>query len=188
MIRIVITDKSALTALQRLHDSVTDMSPAMSDIGEYVTEMTKRRFSTSTAPDGTRWAPNSEVTIMQYINRSGGAFNYRQGRASKAGPTRKKDSLTDSGIGLLINKKPLIGRTRGSAGLMGTIHYNSGHDFVEIGSPKEYAAMQQFGGKKTVFKNLWGDIPSRKFLGVSDTDRIGILDIIAEYFDQAFKS
>lgn len=185
MIHIQITDRSALDALQRLRARAADMTPAMNDLGEYLTEMTKRRFITGIGPDGVRWAENSEVTIEQYLNHSGNTFRYRQGRPSKFGPTRKKDSLTDRGMTLLLNKKPLIGRTAGAAGLMGTIHYNSGRDFVEIGSPKEYAAMQQFGGKKSTFHHLWGDIPARQFLGISSSDRIGMLDIISDYLNQS---
>jgi phage gpG-like protein len=34
--------------------------------------------------------------------------------------------------------------------------------------------MQQFGGTKAEFPNLWGDIPPRPFLGLSIEDEIMI--------------
>jgi phage gpG-like protein len=43
-----------------------------------------------------------------------------------------------------------------------------------------YAAMQQFGGTKAEFPHLWGDIPERPFLGVSDDEK-EILEIISDY-------
>lgn len=60
-----------------------------------------------------------------------------------------------------------------------TIDYQLfGNDGVAIGSPLEYAAMMQFGGTKSEFPNLWGDIPARPFLGISDDDKTDILAII----------
>lgn len=52
---------------------------------------------------------------------------------------------------------------------------------LAVGSPMEYAAMQQFGGTKAEFPNLWGDIPARPFLGISDDDQTEILDIIQSH-------
>jgi phage virion morphogenesis protein len=69
-------------------------------------------------------------------------------------------------------------------GILGdTIDYQLfGNDSVGIGSPiEDYAAMQQFGGTKEEFTNLWGDIPARPFLGVSDDDEDEILSIIQDH-------
>lgn len=52
---------------------------------------------------------------------------------------------------------------------------------VAVGSPMEYAAMQQFGGTKSEFPNLWGDVPARPFLGLSDDDSKQILEMIHDY-------
>ncbi|MDO9141451.1 MAG: phage virion morphogenesis protein [Methylobacter sp.] len=56
-----------------------------------------------------------------------------------------------------------------------------GNDEVQIGSPMEYAAMMQFGGTKDEFPHLWGDIPARPFLGISDADKDGILAVLRDY-------
>jgi len=56
---------------------------------------------------------------------------------------------------------------------------------VMIGSPMEYAAMQQFGGTKAEFPNLWGDIPARPFLGISSQDENEILTILRNYLESA---
>jgi phage virion morphogenesis protein len=63
-----------------------------------------------------------------------------------------------------------------------TIAYQlQGGDALLIGSSMEYAAMQQFGGTKAEFPKLWGDIPARPFLGISEHDRTNILDTLADY-------
>lgn len=53
--------------------------------------------------------------------------------------------------------------------------------FVEVTTNAEYAAMMQFGGSKAAFPHLWGDIPARPFLGVSEDDRTGILATVEEW-------
>jgi phage virion morphogenesis protein len=66
------------------------------------------------------------------------------------------------------------------------IHYALiGEDTLEVGSSLPYAAMQQFGGTKSEFPWLWGDIPARPFLGISDDDKASILDEIQAHIEAA---
>jgi hypothetical protein len=43
----------------------------MAEIGETLMELTKVRFQTSTAPDGGRWAPNAQTTLLSYLSGKG---------------------------------------------------------------------------------------------------------------------
>lgn len=83
--------------------------------------------------------------------------------------------------------QPLTGRGKDSKGtLMDQINYQlSGNDTLEVGSPTVYAAMQQFGGDKARFPNLWGDVPARPFIGISDDDEHNIIDIINKHLQDA---
>lgn len=65
------------------------------------------------------------------------------------------------------------------------IFSSSGADYIEIGSNRDYAAMMQFGGTKAQFPHLWGDIPARPFLGISEEDRVNIAGQIADYMSGA---
>jgi len=56
-----------------------------------------------------------------------------------------------------------------------------GNDSVFIGSDRKQAAMMQFGGTKSEFPHLWGDIPARPFLGFSDSDIDRIKRLVADY-------
>lgn len=58
-------------------------------------------------------------------------------------------------------------------------------DTLAIVSPMEYSAMQQFGGTKAEFSNLWGDIPARPFFGISGEDSEEILDTIQSHLSAA---
>ncbi len=81
-----------------------------------------------------------------------------------------------------LDTRPLFGP---SGALSSTISYEAFADRVEWGSPMVYAAMQQFGGSKSRFPHLWGNIPARPFLGVSNEDESALLDIAAEWIERA---
>ncbi|WP_417862387.1 phage virion morphogenesis protein [Vreelandella venusta] len=59
--------------------------------------------------------------------------------------------------------------------------YSATSDSVEYGSLMVYAAMQNFGGTKAEFPHLWGDIPGREFIGMSDDDEDEVLGILADH-------
>lgn len=142
---------TALDALGELLGRLTDPTPALIEIGEYAANSTRQRFRDGTAPDGKEWAGNSQVTIDIY-----------NGMFASTGA-----------------KKPLIGETRR---LFGEISWQlDGAAAVEIGSPLPYANMQQWGGTKSQWPHLWGDIPARPYLGLSESDETAILDIVYRY-------
>lgn len=74
--------------------------------------------------------------------------------------------------------RPLFGP---SGDLSRQIFYDAGPDRVEWGSNMIYAAMMHFGGSKSAYPHLWGDIPARPFLGISDDDETGIKATIEEW-------
>lgn len=159
--------------LTRLERAGLNPRPVLLAIGERLAESTTERFQTGRAPDGTRWAPNAMSTLQNYLSRFSGSYN-RDGR------------LSSRGAGRVMGKRPLIGESRS---LSTTINYRAaGSNAVEIGSPMEYAAVQQFGAKKGSFGATrrgapipWGDIPARPFLGVSNEDWGEIEQIVDDY-------
>lgn len=154
---ITVDDAQVLAALRRLRQHSEDITPALKQIGERLVESTQDRFATSSAPDGTPWAANSAVTISRYLGLSSG--KKREARAA--------------------GKKPLVN----GGFLRDQIHFNVTGNVLEVGATMEYAAMQQFGGKKSEFPHLWGDIPARPFLGISDRDRATIEQVVTDYLD-----
>jgi len=66
-----------------------------------------------------------------------------------------------------------------------SITHNVLPDGVEIGSDVVYANMMQFGGKKTDFPWLWGDIPGRSYLGFSAGDEADVTAIIGNFWQRA---
>lgn len=65
MIEIKVDNKNVLDTLDQLSKASANPRPALLSIGEHLVESTKKRFDTSTAPDGTKWKPNSETTLKR---------------------------------------------------------------------------------------------------------------------------
>ncbi|MFG8081209.1 phage virion morphogenesis protein [Kerstersia gyiorum] len=75
---------------------------------------------------------------------------------------------------------PLVGAERNLTLRTQNIYQLEG-DALLVGNTMEYAAMQQFGGDQQDFPHLWGDIPAREFIGISDEDEEEIVEIITDH-------
>lgn len=173
-IDLQIDVKGADALLRRIQDAGQNPRPALKQISELLVDSTKKRFQTSTAPDGSQWALNTETTLTRFASRYSGSFSKRDGRLTKKGASR------------LSGKKPLVGESKQ---LSTTINARPVSDSViEIGSPAEYAAVHQFGAKKGAFGKTgrgapipWGDIPARPFLGISQEDSAMIRNVLLDF-------
>lgn len=67
---------------------------------------------------------------------------------------------------------------RDTGRLLASLNWQAVPKGVEWGSNVVYAAMMNFGGKKSQYSNLWGDIEPRTFMGINDDDASEIKRII----------
>lgn len=168
---IEVQDKAVDAALAQLQAKLGDMSPVMAALGEDMAERIKVRFGNATAPDGTRWKSNTQATLIKYLQKKGG-FSKKTGR------------IVAKGQQLAIAKKPLQGE---SGDLGRQIYSESSADHLLVGSTMIYAAMQHFGGKKSEFPKLWGDIPARPFFPVTpdgelyESETVEIVNALRQY-------
>ena len=95
---IEVKDAPVQALLQKLASRAGGLKPVFDSIGAGIIERTKRRFETSTEPDGTPWKPNSPATLAMLSGRLSG----QQSKVKKDG------SLNARGARQLANKKPLI--------------------------------------------------------------------------------
>lgn len=180
MIKVQVTDDSAIEAFNRLIAFGENPQGALAAIGEAVLmPFVRERFATSTDPYGEPWEQNSDTTLRAALHRSGKNFT-------------KKGKLSAKGAKLLAGKKPLIGE--GGPGSLGNSFAPSvrGDDTALVTSNLKYAAMQNFGGSKAEFPNLWGDIPARQFFpdqerGLPGEVQSGIKDVLREALENAVK-
>ncbi len=68
-VTITVDDAAVRAQLERLLEQVQRPTDALREIGEVLQQSTQRRFATETAPDGSRWAPNSPVTLTRKTSR-----------------------------------------------------------------------------------------------------------------------
>lgn len=165
MIHVGIADAELVAALGRLRDRLGEagMRPAQAEIGEHLTESTKQRFETSTAPDGSRWAPKARSTLERLL-------------AGTKGGVGKKGRITARGSAAMMGSKPLVD----TGELAHTIRWQPIPGGVAVGTDRLSglfaggAAVHQFGSRD-------GHIPARPFLGLSNSDRGAILEIVAQH-------
>jgi phage gpG-like protein len=181
MFEIKMDDAEVQAKLGAVKAKLGNLKPVMAEIGEELIENVKKRFETSTGPDGQAWAPNKESTLLGMLKQTKGNFKkagknaqYMGGRALSAKGSRRSGG-----------KKPLIGESKA---LSSTISYKPSADQLEIGSGLIYSRVQQQGAGKGAFGKTkrnspipWGDIPARPYLGFSDEDRSMILDVLESY-------
>jgi phage virion morphogenesis protein len=94
-IQFTVTDSELQAALGEIADRATDLTPALNDLGEYLVRKTRQRFDTSTAPDGTRWAPLAERTKKAKQRRATTGRPYRT-RANPGDILKDTFTLRDS--------------------------------------------------------------------------------------------
>jgi phage gpG-like protein len=171
--KIEVTDGEVIAAMNRLADAARNPRPALKAIGEALLVQTRRTFETSTDPWGRRWVPNAPATIAAMLAKGKGNFRKRDGKLSSKGAAR------------VTAKRPLIGESRFLSA--SSLHYAIGNNALTVGSSAIYAAIQQFGGKKSEFPHLWGDIPARPFLPVTASGELSpearrtVVDVIQEF-------
>lgn len=169
MIELEINDAQVRAAFASLQSSLTDMHPAMDEIGQTMVLSTKTRMQAGVSPDGTPFAPRSAVTLARYA-----------AEGKKYGP--KPLWLTGTMRQNVAHAATSDSVSWGSNAIQAAVmHF--GADQGEFGAavgrtkPSEKRARSQ-----DYFTPIpWGRIPARPFVGLSDQDRIDIGEIIAEW-------
>jgi phage virion morphogenesis protein len=155
MITIEIDDAQVRAVLDRLARRAANPRPALLEIGEELTESTLKRFASSTAPDGARWAPNAPSTLARWRGKGGKQPLIGEGKALST-----RINYNVSGNTLTVGS-PMI--------------YAAAQQFG--------AKRGAFGSNKRGSPIPWGDIPARPFLGLSADDRKIIERIIRDHLD-----
>jgi phage gpG-like protein len=173
-ISLTVDSRQVLEVLSRLTErfSPAGMAPVMQEIGETLAESTQQRFSTSTAPDGSRWAPLKESTVLARLAKVSGAYSKKTGKLTKKGSTARG------------GMKPLVA----TGILQDTIRYQiiNGGAGVEIGTNR-FAGEWEAGAAVHQFGSRNGKIPARPFLGLSASDEAEVLDILQRFLGQPLK-
>lgn len=147
--------------LTRAEGALTDMTPLMQDIGEFMIESTKENFRDSTSPDGIKWAAKSQATLDAYAARGD-----RVSTKPLIGPTGVLSST-------IFSEASATSVAWGSSQIQAAV--------MQLGAGKG-----AFGTASNGSKIPWGNIPARPYLGIGSEDEAGIIAIAEEYIAGAF--
>lgn len=168
MIEINITTDEISTGLARLAAGLSNMSPVMAEISDYMYDATKNRFNTGIGPDGASWAARSPVTLAAYARRG---EKYGAVPLTKMGTMKRQihkgygADFAEVGSGAVQAAVMQFGAAQGEFG-------------ARIGRTQKTDKV-----KSHDFFTLlpWGNIPARPFLGISAEDETNISEIILEW-------
>lgn len=162
--------------LTNIKTAMEDLRILYADIGEHFRLTTRERFDKQIAPDGTRWKPNADSTLLAYINKKTHGKGLSRKRTATGGRT-----LTKGGSRALAVKDILYdyGTLRDKMVIQVTQRRML---FGAHITTKDYARTQQFG--RPANKNGKGKIPARPFIGVTPNDISEIQQIILKYLSE----
>lgn len=176
---ISIDDAELRKAIDRLYDRMSDLTPAMRDIGEYMLGATRDRFDNETAPDGSKW----QALSPRYAARKVKMRNALQGILTRRGTLRDtiryKASKSDVVVG---SDRPYaaihqFGGDIQNKGGSRTLNFKVGRNGRSRFAKRSRANFQQtvnVGASSAT-------ILARPYLGVSAQDEQEILKILGDY-------
>ena len=113
------------------------------------------------------------MKIIGQTIRTSVVENFQQGGRPEAWePLSDATLLTKRGNKILVNQGF-------EGGMMGSIHPESGENWVMVGTDKKYAAIHQFGGKAGRGHKV--TIPARPFMEIQDEDWLEITEQLNDY-------
>ncbi|WP_418459761.1 phage virion morphogenesis protein [Brucella intermedia] len=157
---IRIDDEDVDGALQRLYDAAGNLGPALKNIGEYESRVTRRRFIDEKDPEGNPWKDLNPLYAKT-----------KKGPGKLRGETRS--------LSQIVYQVASDSVEIGSNEVYARIH-NEGGTIV----PKNAAALVFSMGGQT-FKVRSVTIPRRQFLGISSADLEEIQAIVQDHFEEA---
>lgn len=150
--------------LAELDAHLSDWTPVMEQIGEYLVKSTKERFAKGESPEGAKWAPKSAATLARY-----GA--------------RKSNR---------VDRRPLFGPSGALSSQIfheaGPMQVAVGSNLIYAAVQQFGAGKGAFGNMANGSPIPWGNIPARPFLGLSPEDETNILALVVDYLGLATTS
>jgi phage virion morphogenesis protein len=150
-LQVDIDDRAIAERFGELLRRGADLRPAFGEIGQHLDRSHRERWDREESPEGEKWAPLSPTT--------------------QAHKEKNADKI------LILN-----------AHLRDTLAVQITAKSMQFGSNRVYAAVHQFGAAKGAFGRTardapipWGDIPARRWLGLTGDDEAEILAILADH-------
>jgi len=162
MIELTLDDRALQQALEGLSRRLADLTPLMRRVAQVMEEGTRTHFEEERGPDGQKWKPLADSTLLAYMRR-----------ASPGGLLTRRGNTRARAIKALADKKIL----RDSGHLAYEWDTDAGALSARLSTKTKYAATHQFGDEKR-------NIPARPFLGFSESIKAGIVDAARRHVEE----
>lgn len=168
MILLELSDRDLVAALEGLDDGLTDQSPVMNQIGDYLAGAARDRIEDGVDVKGQPFAPLSQTTLDRY---------------AKADPPKvSRSPLWQSGMmrqGIFHESGPDYAEFGSNAIQAAVMHFGAeqGEFGAWIGKDKN--------GRMHFHSIPWGNIPARPFIGVSEDDETNMVILIEEWLESS---
>jgi len=160
---------AAIKAITTVRGALKILRLPFGEIGENFITTTYERFNKEIDPQGVRWTPNADSTLLRYMQKKAGGKALSKKLTATGGRT-----VTSKGMRALAIKKIL----RDSGTLQDLMGYQASDNVLAFGpsiATKDYAATMQYG-------NPSKRIPARPYLGITPNDVTFIQDTFSKYF------
>ena len=178
-ITVDVEDASLRSALRRLTARVGDLKPVMDEIGSSLVTSTIDRFVAETGPDGKPWEPSHRA------RREGGQTLTDRGRLRASIVHRADAQGVDVGTNVVYAAIHQFGGTVKRQARRQTLAFNkTGGGFASRRSTRR----RRGGFVAIAFAEIGAhdvDMPARPFLGVTEADRVSILNIVQRAIEGA---
>lgn len=165
-IRERIDDRDIQRELRRLEQKAGNLHPCLKNIGQYLVESTKERFTEEKDPAGKKWADLKASTLA---------------RKKHTKILTESGHLGDSIRSQVSNNSLKVGTDK---------VYAATHQFGRDLMPEHKRAVTTVYGKKLRFP-VWAQvrsydpkIPARPFLGLSADDRTEVMEITRDFISR----
>lgn len=165
MISLELDDRELTRALDKLAARVSSMAPVMHRVAQVMEEGVRQHFADERGPDGQRWAPLADSTLLAHMRR-----------ASPGGLLTKRGNTRAKAMKALAQKKILLDSGRLSHELGREVSSMS----AMLTSVQPYAAVHQFGFEKR-------NIPARPYMGFSEAMSASIKGAVTDYIAEALR-
>lgn len=157
MLIVTVDNQQVSAILAKLAARMSDLTPAMTAIGQELESRVSARFETETDPNGRPWAPWAQSTRDSYPFPGTAAAQ----RAGKPGNGRILDRYGD---------------------MLSSLHHQVRATSVRIGFAQPYAAYRKWGTKTMPRRGLLMDDPDACTL--SKDDEMAVFDILSTFLSE----
>lgn len=168
-VQIIGDFKRLKRVIRKLDLSSSELTAVNRQIGQVIKEGTIERFQSEKSPEGEKWVPLAESTLIARARKRSNKLKTKKGEYTKRART------------IMANAKPL----KDTGKLMSSLSVKANKQGVAVGTNAVQAGLMQMGG--TAGRGRKVKVPARPFLGMSDEEKQDIQNLLIDFIEEKIK-